>query len=138
MAKGHGKDGSAEISADGVTYTVLGEVTEWNCDPSKDLAESKTMSQDSVDRAAGHRSWSASISYDVNPTDAGQDLLKTAQASDTPYYFRFRQVVGAGNEQWFGQFHIGSGPSVRGSATDYGKGTVSLSSTGTITNNDQA
>lgn len=136
MARGHGKDGTAEISSDGVTYTVIGNVTEWNIDPSNAAAESTVMGAESVYRKRGHSSWSGSINYDVDPADAGQDIVKTAFASDTNYYFRFRQVVGAGNEQWYGQFVINS-QSVRGSATDFGKATLSLSSDGAITVGDQ-
>lgn len=136
MARGHGKDGTVEISANGSSWTAIGNMTEWNIEPTNDVAESKVAGAENVYRRRGHSSWSGSFSYDVDPADAGQDILKTAFASDTNYYFRFRQYVGAGNEQWYGQFVISANP-VRSSATDFGKGSVSVSSDGAITNDDQ-
>lgn len=131
MAKYHGKDGTVEISAAGSVYTVIGNVTQFSYDPSPDVAESKTMSSDFTERAKGHKSYSASFSFDHDPTDAGQVILAAALQSDTSYYYRFRPLSGSG-EQCFGQW-IDSGASRPVSATDYGKGTVSLVSNGTIT-----
>lgn len=131
MAKYHGKDGTVEISANGSSWTVIGNITQASYDPAPDVAESKTMSSDFAERAKGHKSYSASFSFDHDASDAGQVILATALQSDTSYYYRFRPISGSG-EQCFGQW-IDTGASRAMSATDYGKGSVSLSSNGTIT-----
>lgn len=135
MAVGHGKDGSVEISANGSSWTTIGLTTEFSIEPSNDVAESKVQGAESVTRRRGHSSWSANVSYDVDNTDAGQDIIKTAFASDTNYHFRFRPISGSG-EQFYGQFVISNRP-VRGVATDLNRGTLALMSDGAITNDDQ-
>ena len=136
MAFGHGKDGALQISADGVTYTTIGSTDDFSIDPTNDIAEAKPQLAESVTRARGHSSWSLSATYTKDPADAGQDILKTAFASDTPYYFRVRPIVGSGLDQWYGQFVLQNTP-VRSTNTDFNKGTISALSTGAITHDDQ-
>lgn len=111
MAEHRAADGTVEISADGITYTAIGNVISQRVTPS--AASVAVNNMDSIHAQNRHSKNDTSWTFDYHRdnSDSGQGLIETAQSgqgSDTYYYMRFREGVGTGFRQWFGQVVIES------------------------------
>lgn len=131
----HCKDGTVEHSSDGNSWTVLVNVEEWTIEVTNKVSEFDTMGTEWTQSRRGHSKATASVNYVQESSAASQDTLETIRLSDTNYYWRFRGNVNTSERQLYGQWVV-AGNGQRAGA-DVGKCTLSLTSDGTITEDDQ-
>jgi len=138
MAKKVSRDGTLELSADGVTYTAIGNIL--SVGYPKSTEEHDATDYDSgeyTESEKGHSSMSLSVSLNTNEADGGQALLPTAQDSDAAYYWRFRPTAGSGFKEYIFRGRPTGWSASDGAVRDILKATFSVNSTGALTVNTQ-
>lgn len=99
-------DGTAEISADGITYTAIGNVIVHEWTEEESTTDVTNQDTDWVATRHSKSKVSGNIEFHRDNSDPGQGLIETAlagQKNNTYYYLRLREGVGSGFRQCYGQ-----------------------------------
>ena len=106
-----GQDYTLELSVDGVVaYAPVGLLTSISVTREKNTIEGNNFDTPGwTESTAGRKSWSISAGALHVFSDAGQALVKTAYASDDPYFWKLRKADDeTGSEILIGEGHLTS------------------------------
>lgn len=140
MAKQVSRDGTIEVSSNGSSYTAIGNVTSITYDHSVDTHDATDYDSGEFDETQkGHERMTLQVNFNTNESDAGQGMLPAARAAtSSPYWFRFRPTVGSGvNDEFIFRGRVTSYKPADGTLRDILKGSFSVSSTGSVTEQTQ-
>lgn len=137
MAAALGTNSTVHISADGITYALLGKLKSGSVAVDNVEVDSTTNDDAGYTSALyGNQSVSVSVSCAYDSSDAQQTTLINAAYAKTTLYYRIRPTVGSGLRQviFQGLATNKTGSFANNSLVELA---FSIKSTGTITNSTQ-
>lgn len=137
MALTSGRAGKLAVSAAGVTYTDVGDITNIEYNESHET-EDKTTFDSAGYKESGYGETQAtlSVTFRRDESDAGQDIIRTSNEAKSAIYYRVRMYENSGANQKTFQGKI-NGLSNTNARNEVVEQKLDVESTGTITSNTQ-
>lgn len=139
MAAIASRNSTIRVSTDGITYTALGKVSDY--DVSHDGETIEITNNDSSgykEFLGGLSSATISVSFFYDEADAGQDIVRTSNEGRTTIYYEIRPGgAGVGNREIIWQGIITSMSDPSGSTSGAAECSIDVQCTGSPTIQDQ-
>lgn len=109
MSRIAGRHGRLYVSADGVTYTLWGAITDLSMSGSQESFDQTSHDSTSYrEYLAGRKSATMDVSCNWDSADAGQDIVRTLYFSGANVYIRFYMYTATGDVKYEAQAIITS------------------------------